>query len=151
MIFSVLFISTVGIVRFIQLSNDHLECNQKIENKDFQGNAVVNYTEAEVPFTRIIEHKHFNFKNQKDTVISWEYPIDYKRGIEPYYPVNDQVNNELFQQYRSLADQEEQVFFGGRLGEYKYYDMHQIIDRALTMVNTFTKKSMNDSTTTGIQ
>ena len=105
---------------------------RKIENKDFQGNAVVNYTEAGVPFTRIIEHKHFNFKNQKDTVISWEYPIDYKRGIEPYYPVNDETNAEIYKKYRNAAASIENVFFGGRLAEYKYYDMHQVIASALS-------------------
>jgi UDP-galactopyranose mutase len=124
----------------------------KHDYPNHQGVAVMNYTEEEITYTRIIEHKHFEFNETPSTWISYEYPEPYKADVtEPYYPVNDQVNNDLFQKYRTLADQEAQVFFGGRLGEYKYYDMHQIIERALTMVNTFTKKSMNDSTTTGIQ
>jgi UDP-galactopyranose mutase len=110
----------------------------KHDYPNHQGVAVMNYTEAEIPYTRIIEHKHFEFNETPSTWISYEYPEPYKADVtEPYYPVNDQVNNDLFQKYRSLADQESQVFFGGRLGEYKYYDMHQIIDRALTMVETF--------------
>jgi len=112
-----------------------------IENKDFQGNAVVNYTDATIPYTRIIEHKHFNFKNQKDTVVSWEYPVDYKRGVEPYYPVNDERNASIFKKYKQSASNIKNIFFGGRLAEYKYYDMHQVIASALSdlKTNTFFK------------
>jgi UDP-galactopyranose mutase len=110
----------------------------KHDYPNHQGVAVMNYTESEIPYTRIIEHKHFEFNETPSTWISYEYPEPYMAEMtEPYYPVNDQTNNDLFQKYRALADQESDVFFGGRLGEYKYYDMHQIIDRALTMVETF--------------
>jgi len=110
----------------------------KHDYPNHQGVAVMNYTESEIPYTRIIEHKHFEFNETPSTWISYEYPEPYKAEVtEPYYPVNDQTNNDLFLKYRALADQESDVFFGGRLGEYKYYDMHQIIDRALTMVETF--------------
>ena len=98
---------------------------------NFQGNAVVNYTEREVPYTRIIEHKHFEFGKQPTTVISREYSAEWQPGMEPYYPVNDQRNGELYQQYKALADAEEKVIFGGRLGEYKYYDMDAVIASAL--------------------
>lgn len=101
---------------------------------NYQGNAVVNYTEREVPYTRIIEHKHFEFGTQPDTVITKEYPADWKRGDEPYYPINDQRNNELFQRYQELAQKEENILFGGRLGQYRYYDMDKVIAAALEMV-----------------
>ena len=100
---------------------------------NFQGNAVVNYTEREVPYTRIIEHKHFEFGTQPDTVITREYPAEWKKGDEPYYPVNDEKNSSLYQQYAELASKEQGVLFGGRLGQYKYYDMDKVIDAALTM------------------
>ena len=109
---------------------------QKIENIDFQGNAVINYTEDKIPFTRIIEHKHFNFNNQKDTVVSWEYPIKYSRGIEPYYPVNDEINTNIYKKYFELSKKELNIIFGGRLAEYKYYDMHQVIGSALKYITT---------------
>ncbi len=98
---------------------------------NYQGNAVVNYTEYEVPYTRIIEHKHFEFGTQEKTVITKEYPATWQQGDEPYYPMNDEENTALFAKYRALADKEDRVIFGGRLGEYKYYDMHQVIRRAL--------------------
>lgn len=101
--------------------------------EDFQGNAVVNYTEREIPYTRIIEHKHFEFGTQPDTVITREYPADWKRGDEPYYPVNDERNGALYQKYEALAKQEENVLFGGRLGQYRYYDMDKVIAEALKM------------------
>lgn len=101
---------------------------------NFQGNAVVNYTEREIPFTRIIEHKHFEFGTQPDTIITKEYPATWKRGDEPYYPINDERNNTLFAQYQELAAKEENVLFGGRLGQYKYYDMDKVIAAALEMV-----------------
>ena len=98
---------------------------------NFQGNAAVNYTDRETPWTRIIEHKWFEFGNQPKTVISREYSSEWKPGDEPYYPVNDERNGALYQQYKRLADAEEKVIFGGRLGEYKYYDMDAVIASAL--------------------
>lgn len=102
--------------------------------ENYQGNAVVNYTEREVPYTRIIEHKHFGFGKQPDTVITREYPKDWKKGDEPYYPVNDEKNSKLYEAYAELAKKEKNVLFGGRLGQYKYYDMDKVIRAALTMV-----------------
>ena len=102
-----------------------------LDKPNFQGNAAVNYTDRETPFTRIIEHKWFEFGDQPKTVISREYSSEWKPGDEPYYPVNDQRNGELYQQYKRLADAEEKVIFGGRLGEYKYYDMDAVIASAL--------------------
>lgn len=102
-----------------------------LDKPNFQGNAAVNYTDRETPWTRIIEHKWFEFGNQPKTVISREYSSEWKPGDEPYYPVNDQRNGELYQQYKRLADAEEKVIFGGRLGEYKYYDMDAVIASAL--------------------
>ena len=102
-----------------------------LDKPNFQGNAAVNYTDRETPFTRIIEHKWFEFGNQPKTVISREYSSEWKPGDEPYYPVNDQRNGELYQEYKKLADAEEKVIFGGRLGEYKYYDMDAVIASAL--------------------
>ena len=102
-----------------------------------QGNAVINYTDAETPYTRIIEHKHFEFGQQPDTVISKEYSTEWKPGDEPYYPVNDEKNSELYKRYKSLADAQTKVLFGGRLAEYRYYDVHQVIERALEVINIF--------------
>jgi len=109
------------------------------EEKDvdnYQGNAVVNYTDAETPYTRIIEHKHFEFgKGDKNkTIVTKEYPADWKRGDEPYYPINNDKNNRLYKSYRDLAETESKVVFGGRLGQYRYYDMHQVIHAALQVV-----------------
>ena len=101
------------------------------DTDNYQGNAVVNYTEAEVPYTRIIEHKHFAFGTQPTTIISKEYPEEWKPGMEPYYPINDEKNNALYARYRELADREENVIFGGRLGTYQYYNMDQVIAAAL--------------------
>ena len=101
---------------------------------NFQGNAVVNYTEREVPYTRIIEHKHFEFGQGEGTVITREYPADWKRSDEPYYPINDEKNNGLFEKYKELAEKEKNVLFGGRLGQYRYYDMDKVIASALDMV-----------------
>ena len=103
---------------------------------NYQGNAVVNYTDAETPYTRIIENKHFEFGNQPDTVISKEYSKEWKPGDEPYYPVNDERNGALYTRYKTLADNQEKVIFGGRLAEYKYYDMHQVIENALRLVDS---------------
>ena len=102
-----------------------------LDKPNFQGNAAVNYTDRETPWTRIIEHKWFEFGDQPKTVISREYSSEWKPGDEPYYPVNDQRNGALYQQYKALADAEEKVIFGGRLGEYKYYDMDAVIASAL--------------------
>ncbi len=102
-----------------------------LDTDNFQGNAVINYTDAETPFTRIIEHKHFEFGNQPKTVISREYSSAWKPGDEPYYPVNDEKNGKLYLQYKELADGDGHVLFGGRLGQYKYYDMHNVIREAL--------------------
>ncbi|WP_163581024.1 UDP-galactopyranose mutase [Gracilibacillus saliphilus] len=104
------------------------------ETDNFQGNAVVNYTDRETAYTRIIEHKHFEFGTQKKTVITKEYPSEWKPGNEPYYPINDTRNNEVYKKYQTLANQEKHVIFGGRLATYKYYDMHQVIGAALTTV-----------------
>lgn len=105
-----------------------------LDTDNYQGNAVVNYTAREVPYTRIIEHKHFEFGKQEKTVISREYSSEWKVGMEPYYPVNNKQNNALFEKYRELADKEENVIFGGRLGNYKYYDMDKVIEAALELV-----------------
>lgn len=113
---------------------------ESLNIENYQGNAVVNYTDKEVPYTRIIEHKYFELVDSKKTVISREYPIKYKRGGEPYYPVNDEKNNNLYNKYSSLAKNQENVIFGGRLGLYKYYDMDQIILEALKLVEIESKK-----------
>ncbi len=105
-----------------------------IEN--YQGNAVVNYTEREVPYTRIIEHKHFEFGTQPSTVISREYPDEWKKGNAPYYPINDAKNEALAEKYREAARREKNVIFGGRLGEYRYYDMDKVVKAALRAVNS---------------
>lgn len=102
-----------------------------VDTDNYQGNAVVNYTEYEVPYTRIIEHKHFEFADSEKTVVTREYPSEWKHGDEPYYPMNDEQNNALYAKYRELADKEEKVIFGGRLGMYRYFDMHNVIDEAL--------------------
>jgi len=105
-----------------------------LDTENFQGNAVVNYTDRETPYTRIIEHKHFEFGTQEKTVITKEYPSDWEKGQEPYYPVNNQQNNDLYSKYKKLAHTVPQVIFGGRLGQYRYYDMHQVIAAALEVV-----------------
>jgi UDP-galactopyranose mutase len=102
-----------------------------LDMPNYQGNAVINYTDRETPYTRIIEHKHFEFGTQPKTVISREYSSEWKIGDEPFYPVNDERNSRLYSEYRTLADQKEDVIFGGRLGEYKYYDMDQAVARTL--------------------
>jgi UDP-galactopyranose mutase len=116
-----------------------------LDCENYQGNAVVNYTEYEVPYTRIIEHKHFEFDCQNSnncelnnvaskTVISREYPATWQHGDEPYYPMNDDKNNELFAKYKAISDAEDRVIFGGRLGMYKYFDMHNVVAEALKCV-----------------
>lgn len=111
--------------RSVRFETEVLDCD------NYQGNAVVNYTDREIPYTRIIEHKHFAFGQQKKTVISREYSSEWKVGDEPYYPVNDADNSKLYEEYRKLAEKEENVIFGGRLGSYRYYDMDQVIGSAL--------------------
>lgn len=110
--------------------------NQILDISNYQGNAVINYTEVDIPYTRIIEHKHFEMfgadvENCPKTVISKEYSSEWEMGSEPYYPINDEKNNQLYQKYKELADKENNVIFGGRLAEYKYYDMHNIVEKAL--------------------
>lgn len=112
----------------------HFE-TQLLNEENYQGNAVVNYTEFDVPYTRIIEHKHFEFGDQKNTVITKEYPKQWENGAEPYYPINDNKNGNLYAKYKELAEKEDKVIFGGRLAEYKYYDMHNVIQQALECVD----------------
>lgn len=109
--------------------------NEILDTDNYQGNAVVNYTDREVPYTRIIEHKHFEFGKQEKTVISREYSAEWQPGIEPYYPINDEANNALYEKYKALAVTRPDVIFGGRLGQYKYYDMDKVIAAALTAVD----------------
>ena len=109
---------------------------ETLDEENYQGNAVVNYTEYEIPYTRIIEHKHFEMGCQKaeknpKTIITREYPATWKKGDEPYYPMNDEKNNELFAKYQKLAEKEQKVVFGGRLGMYKYFDMHHVVEKSL--------------------
>lgn len=103
---------------------------------NYQGNAVVNYTERSVPYTRVIEHKHFEFGDQPGTVITREYPAKWQPGDEPYYPINDARNEELFREYKKLAEEEGNILFGGRLGQYRYYDMDKVIAAALDMAES---------------
>ena len=105
-----------------------------LDMPNYQGNAVVNYTDRETPYTRIIEHKHFEFGTQPKTVISREYSSEWQPGDEPYYPVNDEANTALYQKYKALADKDEKTIFGGRLGEYRYYDMDAVLLSALALV-----------------
>lgn len=100
---------------------------------NYQGNAVVNFTDEETPYTRIIEHKFFEFGTQEHTVVTWEYPAAWKKGDEPYYPVNDEENTQLYEKYAALAGEEEKVLFGGRLGQYRYFDMDDTVEAALAM------------------
>ena len=115
--------------RSVRFETEVLDC------ENYQGNAVVNYTDRDVPYTRIIEHKHFEFGTQEKTVISREYSSEWDVGMEPYYPVNDEKNSALYQKYKALADKEEHIIFGGRLGHYKYYDMDKVISAALDEVD----------------
>lgn len=119
--------------RTVRFETEVLDCD------NYQGNAVVNYTDREVPYTRIIEHKHFEFGKQEKTIISKEYSTEWEPGMEPYYPVNNERNNELFEKYKALADKEENVIFGGRLGNYKYYDMDKVIIAALEAVEKYVR------------
>lgn len=119
-----------GTLEYRSLRFEH----EVLEEENHQGNAVVNYTEYEIPYTRIIEHKHFEYGTQPKTVITREYPATWSRGDEPYYPINNNENNELYAKYKELADKEDKVIFGGRLAQYKYYDMHHVIEQALNCV-----------------
>lgn len=121
-----------GTLEYRSLKFEHDILNEE----NYQGNAVINYTEFEIPYTRIIEHKHFEYGNQEKTVITREYPATWQKGDEPYYPINDDLNNDIYAKYKVLADQEENVIFGGRLAQYKYYDMHHVIEQALTCVKS---------------
>ena len=120
---------SLGRLEYRSLRFEH----ERLEMEDFQGNAVVNYCEREVPYTRLIEHKHFEFGQQPPTVITYEYPDQYEPGKEPYYPVNDERNTRLFQQYQALAENKENVWFGGRLAQYTYADMDDTIAAALAL------------------
>lgn len=111
----------------------HFE-TELLQEENYQGNAVINYTDYETPYTRIIEHKHFEFGRQPQTVITKEYPKKWVRGEEPYYPMNDEKNNALYEKYKELAKKESNVIFGGRLGQYQYYDMDDVIEAALKCV-----------------
>jgi UDP-galactopyranose mutase len=118
--------------RFGELEYRSLQFEMKrLEIKDFQGNAQINFTDEEVPFTRIIEHKHFEFGEQPHTIITREYPNVWKKGEMPYYPLNDERNNKIYEKYAALASQEDKILFGGRLAQYRYFDMHQVIGSAL--------------------
>jgi UDP-galactopyranose mutase len=125
-----------GVLEYRSLRFEH-EVHQ---TDNYQGNAVVNYTDSETPYTRILEHKHFEFGTQPTTVISKEYSVAWKKGDERYYPINDEKNNAMFAQYKALANQEKQYVFGGRLADYKYYDTHHVIANALILVDTLFKK-----------
>ena len=114
--------------RSLRFETEVLDCD------NYQGNAVINYTDRETPYTRIIEHKHFEFGTQEKTVITREYPAEWTEGMEPYYPVNDERNQEFYKKYAELAEKEENVIFGGRLAEYRYYDMDKVIESALSCV-----------------
>lgn len=114
-----------------------------LEQENYQGVAVMNFTDRETPYTRIIEHKHFEFGTQEKTVITREYPVKWKEGMEPYYPINDDKNQELYHKYQQLAKGERHVLFGGRLAEYKYYDMDKVIESAFALIEKELNCEMN--------
>jgi UDP-galactopyranose mutase len=113
--------------------------NTYIYTDSFQGHPVVNYTDEQTPFTRILEHKFFDYQNQKRSYVSKEFPCDYTGDNEPYYPIRDNHNVEVYQKYKELAEKKSQYLFGGRLGTYAYYDMHQVIAQALNTVSKLTQ------------
>ena len=115
--------------RSLRFEEKILDCN------NFQGNAVVNYTDKETPYTRIVEHKHFEFGKQDITVVTYEYPVELQFTNEPYYPINDYYNNELYNKYKVVAKRDSNVIFNGRLGSYKYYDMDKVIEAALEAID----------------
>ncbi|MBD5445321.1 MAG: UDP-galactopyranose mutase [Lachnospiraceae bacterium] len=125
----------------LEYRNVRFEVEEMPDCDNYQGNAVVNYTDRETPYTRIIEHKHFEFGKQPGTVISREYSAEWKPGEEPYYPINNDKNNALFEKYKKMADEQPRVLFGGRLGQYKYYDMDKVIAAALEMVESETVRA----------
>ena len=133
-------IYTGAIDEYFNYSLGHLEYRSLLfdtkilDVENYQGNAVVNYTGTEVDYTRVIEHKHFENTSSPKTVITYEYPADYKEGMEKYYTINDDKNNELASKYKELASKEDNVIFAGRLAEYKYYDMDDVIKRAFEIV-----------------
>lgn len=128
-----------GTLEYRSLKFEH----ETLPVSNYQGNAVVNYTDAETPFTRIIEHKHFEFGEQEHTVITREYPSEWKLKDEPYYPINDDRNDQIFKQYKDLSKKETNVIFGGRLADYKYYDMHHVVGLALKKVaEVFNEKEL---------
>jgi len=142
-------IYTGPIDAFYNYSHDELEYKttkfvlEKRDFENFQGTAVMNYTDEKVPYTRCIEHKHFEKSEHKKTFITWEYPQEFKVGeTEPYYPVNDNINNSKYEKYKELSKNEPKVIFGGRLAEYKYYDMHQVIESALNLSKELIKKQV---------
>ena len=112
--------------------------SERLAIANYQGNAVVNHIDKEIPYTRTIEHKHFEFGTQPSTIITKEFPKEWKLGDEPYYPINDHKNDDLFKAYKALSKKEDNVYFGGRLAEYRYYDMHQVIASALLLVKNLT-------------
>lgn len=114
--------------RSLKFESEELQC------ENYQGVAVVNYTDRETPYTRVIEHKHFEFGNQPTTVITREYPVDWEEGMEPYYPVNNERNQKLYQKYREKADKQKNLIIGGRLAEYRYYDMDKVIESAIFLL-----------------
>jgi UDP-galactopyranose mutase len=115
--------------------------HETLDIDNYQGHSVVNYTEESVPYTRIIEHKHFYKNNSNKTIITKEYPVEWNKGDEPYYPINDKQNQDLYNKYLELSKLETNVYFGGRLAEYKYYDMHQVIESALNFTESFDTKN----------
>ena len=120
---------------FGELEYRSLKFEEEVLNIDnFQGVAVMNFTDIETPYTRIIEHKHFEFGNQNKTIITREYPKEWKKGDEPYYPINNEKNNNIYEKYKKLSKKDANVIFGGRLGTYKYYDMDKVIEEALKIV-----------------
>jgi UDP-galactopyranose mutase len=121
-----------GKLEYRSLKFEHLILND-IEN--YQGNAVVNYSDKEIPYTRIIEHKHFEFTKSDNTIITKEFPLQFKEGDEPYYPINNEINSVCYNKYKNLMDLDNKYIFGGRLAEYRYYDMHQVIASALVKVS----------------
>ncbi|MDR3258879.1 MAG: UDP-galactopyranose mutase [Fusobacteriaceae bacterium] len=130
----------LGVLEYRMIKFEH----EKIDINNYQGNAVVNYTEKEIPYTRIIEHKHFEYGTQPVTIISKEYSSEWGVGKERYYPINIDRNNIFYSEYKKLSDKEENIIFGGRLGEYKYYDMDEVIDEALKCVNKEFKNECKD-------
>ena len=120
-----------GLLEYRSLTFEH----EVLDIENYQGNAVINYTEKDIPYTRIIEHKHFNFGTQPKTIITKEYPAQWTKDKEPYYPINDEKNSSIFMKYKEVMNNESKFIFGGRLAEYKYYDMHVVIESALALVN----------------